>query len=115
MPYGSKRGDSQAPALQELDFIRGLTQNQGLARDRLGESRRMAPFSLPEPHVVHPEPHVMHSNTTTTPRSVWELKTLHTNTNDRISYRKPTADSRHLIEVTYCSHLPLAVRISPAR
>jgi hypothetical protein len=30
---------------------------------------------------------------TITPRSVWELKTLHTNTNtnDRISYRKPTA------------------------
>jgi hypothetical protein len=95
-------------------------QNQELAQDRLGESRRMAPFSRaqqlcpalaswrrPQERVkkkrrnksfqVLPGPYVMYnSNTTITPRSVWELKTLHTNTNKR-SHLIPQANSRHLV------------------
>jgi hypothetical protein len=55
---------------------------------------------------VLPGPYVMHSSTAITPRSVWGLKTLHTSTNDHISYRKPT---------TGTLLLPLAVRMSPAR
>jgi hypothetical protein len=107
-------------------------QNQELAWDRLGESRRKRPFSRawhlcrlprrwlagwrrPQERVkkaeqnfvpVLPGPYVMHSNTTITPRSVWGLKTLHTSTNDHISYRKPTTGT--LLP-------PLAVRMSPAR
>jgi hypothetical protein len=50
--------------------------------------------------------YMMHSNTTTARRSAWELKTLHTSTNDRISHRKPTTGTT----------LPLSgVRMSPAR
>jgi hypothetical protein len=48
---------------------------------------------------VLPEPHIMHSDTTTTPRSVWELKTLHTSTNDRISHRIPSQQ-----QAPHCSH-----------
>jgi hypothetical protein len=50
---------------------------------------------------VLPEPHVMRSNTTITRATKclgdWGLKTLHTSTNDHISYRKPTTDNRHRI------------------
>jgi hypothetical protein len=100
-------------------------QNQELVRNRPGECRRphgtvfaraailpavppaLARWRRPQERVkkaekksfqVLPEPCVVHSNTAITPRSGSELKTLHTNTNDRISYRKPTAGT------AYCPH-----------
>jgi hypothetical protein len=55
---------------------------------------------------VLPEPYVMHSSTTITPRSVWELKTLHTSTNDRTSFI-PQANKQQQAsqqQAPYCPH-----------